>query len=326
MATLPLEVKITLSKSTDVFEPGKYEVKPCTVRTSHATKPPVDLFIVTPIAKGTYPVLLFCHGFLLPNNGYSNLLKHIASHGYIVVAPQVTPPSTSQGSRESISKVTQWLSQGLPLVLPEKVNPDISNLALSGHSRGGKTAFALALGRLDKRCHKKKKSPIRDNPNLPKFKALIGIDPVAGRAISNRGPPRILEYIPRCFNMSVPVAVIGTGYGNQSAAPLIGIPPCAPDGVNHSEFFNESKPPACYFLAREYGHCDMLDDWIADLLIFSKSGKGRDHMRKCVGGIVVAFLKTYLEGDEKDLDVIVSDPGVAPTTLDPVIYVKSEKC
>ncbi|PIN10979.1 Chlorophyllase [Handroanthus impetiginosus] len=304
MATLPLEVKITLSESSDVFETGKYEVTTTTVRTSHSSKPPVELFIVTPLTKGTYPVLLFCHGFMLTNTWYTNLLQHIASHGYIVVAPKVCE-----------------MRRGLPLVLPEKVNPDISNIALSGHSRGGKTAFALALGRLDKKSHKKKKPSIRDNPNLPPFKALMGIDPVAETAPSSRPPPRILEYIPRCFNLSVPVAVIGTGYGNRSLGPM---PPFAPDGVNHSEFFNESKPPACYFLTKEYGHCDMLDDWIANYLRFiCKSGTGsRDLMRKSVGGIVVAFLRTYLGGDEKDLDAIVNDPSVAPIILDPVIYVK----
>ncbi|PIN10978.1 Chlorophyllase [Handroanthus impetiginosus] len=321
MATLPLKAKNTLSESSDVFETGKYEVNTTTVRTTHPSAPPVEVFRVTPLTEGTYPVLLFCHGFMLASTWYTNLLKHIASHGYIVVAPQFYGfvPISNPEEVERAAQVTQWLSTGLPLVLPEKVNPDILNLALSGHSRGGKTAFALALGRLDQ----KQKSPIRDNPSLPKFKALIGIDPVEGTSLSDRPPPQILKYIPRCFNMSVPVAVIGTGYGNQWAGPLIH--PCAPDGLNHSEFFNESKPPACYFLTKEYGHCDMLDDnWIVNTSrVVCKSGTGRrDLMRKSVGGIVVAFLKTYLGGDEKDLDAIVNDPSVAPIILDPVIYVK----
>lgn len=216
------------------------------------------------------------------------------------------------------ARVTEWLPTGLPLVLREKVNPDMGNLALAGHSRGGKTAFALALGRTDQQ---KKASTIRDNPQPSKFKAVIGVDPVAGSSPSNRPPPKILEYIPRCFNMSIPVAVIGTGYGNQ---PLCLIPPFAPDGVNHSEFFNESKPPVCYFLARDYGHCDMLDDWIANMMSWvCKSGTGpKDLMRRSVGGIVVAFLKYYLGGGEDDLNAIVDDPAIAPITLDPVIYVK----
>lgn len=68
----------------------------------------------------------------------------------------------------------------------------------------------------------------------------------------------------------------------------------------------------------------MLDEWVANLASYvCKSGNGpRDLMRRSVGGIVVAFLESYLRGDEDDLNTIVNDPTVAPITLDPVIYVK----
>ncbi|KAK4492402.1 hypothetical protein RD792_003207 [Penstemon davidsonii] len=227
---------------SDVFETGSYDITSITVTTSHASKPPVELFIIAPTTNGTYPVLLFCHGFYLTNTWYSSLLQHIASHGYIIVAPMVR----------------------LHSVLPNNVNRDDDKLALSGHSRGGKTAFTLALA-------------IKNTPS--KFKALIGIDPVAGSSSSMQLPPKILQYIPRSFDMSIPVAVIGTEYGNQR---LGLIPPFAPDGVNHLEFFSESKPPVCYLLANGYGHCDILDDWIAGYLSYiCKSGKGsKDSMRK----------------------------------------------
>ncbi|KAG8370917.1 hypothetical protein BUALT_Bualt13G0033200 [Buddleja alternifolia] len=280
-----------------------------------------------------FPVLLFCHGFMLANTCYTDLLKHIASHGYIVVAPKFYGflPISIPDEVQKAAQVTEWLS---PSVLPEKVNPDIDNLALSGHSRGGKIAFALALGKTDQKSHKTKTS-VKDNPTPLKFKAIIGVDPVAGGSVSNRPQPEILKYIPRSFDMSIPVAVIGTENGNQPLGifPVfeflpLNIPPCAPNGVNHSEFFNESKPPVSYFLAKDYGHCDMLDDklddWMTNLASHMiKSGKGsKELMRKGVGGIVVAFLKFYLGGDEKDFDAIVGDPSIAPITLDPVIYVK----
>ena len=52
-------------------------------------QPPTHLFVATPSVGGHYPVLLFKHGTLLANYAYSQLLLHIASYGYIVVAPQV---------------------------------------------------------------------------------------------------------------------------------------------------------------------------------------------------------------------------------------------
>ena len=51
--------------------------------------PPAHLFVVAPSVGGHYPVLLFKHGTFLANCAYSQLLLHIASYGYIVVAPQV---------------------------------------------------------------------------------------------------------------------------------------------------------------------------------------------------------------------------------------------
>ena len=51
--------------------------------------PPAHLFVAAPSVGGHYPVLLFKHGTLLANYAYSQFLLHIASYGYIVVAPQV---------------------------------------------------------------------------------------------------------------------------------------------------------------------------------------------------------------------------------------------
>ncbi|XP_070035749.1 chlorophyllase-1-like [Nicotiana tomentosiformis] len=143
----------------------------------------------------------------------------------------------------------------------------------------------------------------------------------AGFSPSNRSAPKILQYIPRNFDQTIPVAVIGAGLSNQRVCIF---PPFAPNGVNHSEFFNECKPPCCYFLAKNYGHTDMLDDEIAAIAsLISKSGKGpKDLMRKAVGGIVVAFLEAKLGGKVDNLNPIVQEPSLAPITLDPVISVK----
>ncbi|KAL2540892.1 Chlorophyllase-2 [Abeliophyllum distichum] len=235
-------------------------------------------------------------------------VKHISSHGYIVVAPQFYRRMfvSVKDEIKIAAKVTDWLSTGLPQVLKVKVKPNLSKLALSGHSRGGKVAFALALGYA---------------PTSLKFSAILGIDPVGGLSPSNRPEPKLLTYVPRSFNLEIPVGIIGTGLGDQSKGL---IPPFAPDGVNHAEFFNESKPPSCYFLAKQYGHCDMLDESKASLASWvCKSGKGsKEDMRRGVGGIVVAFLNAYLENESGDLKDILDKPSTAPILLDPVIFVE----
>ncbi len=57
--------------------------------TNETHLPPKPLLIAVPKAKGKYPVVQFQHGFTLQNHFYSQLLLHLASHGFIVVAPQV---------------------------------------------------------------------------------------------------------------------------------------------------------------------------------------------------------------------------------------------
>ncbi|XP_009777296.1 chlorophyllase-1-like isoform X2 [Nicotiana tabacum] len=245
---------------------------------------------------------------------YDGSLSVFREGDVAVKITKFSPVASEIQEVKKAAKVTEWVSNGaLESVLPEKVQPDLLKLAVSGHSRGGKTAFSLALGYGDLSS---------STPTPIKFQALLGIDPVAGSSPSSQSAPKILQYIPRNFDQTVPVAVIGAGLSNQRAHYIF--PPFAPNGVNHSEFFNECKPPCYYFLAKDYGHTDILDDKIAAIAsLVAKSGKGsKDLMRKAVGGIVVAFLEAKLGGKVDNLNAIVQEPSLAPITLDPVISVK----
>ncbi|KAL3359154.1 hypothetical protein AABB24_015959 [Solanum stoloniferum] len=289
--------------ASSIFEIGNETINTINVKSSSSL--PCSLLVFSPTTKGSHPVLLFFHGFMLQPSWYKSLLQHISSHRCIIVAPQI---SLINQEVKSVRKIAEWLINNLESVLPEKVQPDLEKVAISGHSKGGNMAFAVAF----------------DSSMPLKFSALLGIDPVAGASPSCLRPPYVLEYIPRIFNQSIPVAVVGAGLSNQSTCCLL--PSGAPNGVNHAEFFNESKPPCYYFLAKDYGHADMLEaEGIMAILIriLMKSGKGsKDSMIRAVGGIVVAFLKAYLEGQIDDLNDIVKSPNLAPITLDPVISIK----
>ncbi|CAL8989714.1 unnamed protein product, partial [Prunus brigantina] len=287
-----------------VFEIGKYKVvlrraepeTTCSTKSSNIpVPPPKPLLIGMPCEAGEFPLLLLLHGYLLSNSFYSQLIQHIASHGFIVVAPQLYtiagPDST--GEIKSTAAITNWLSEGLQFLLPPHVQANLSKLALAGHSRGGKVSFALALGK-------------EGNTNR-KFSALIGIDPVDGMDKGKQTPPPVLTYVPHSFDLDMAVMVIGSGLGEVKRNPLF--PPCAPKGVNHEDFFNECQKPACYFVAKDYGHLDMLDDETKGVrgkstYCVCKNGKSREPMRKFVGGVVVAFLQAYLEGDSSHLMAI----------------------
>lgn len=209
---------------------------------------------------------------------------------------------------ESAAQVANWLQSGLQFVLPENIEPNLNTVVLSGHSRGGKTAFAVALGYGD---------------STQKFSALIGIDSVAGNNFGTT-TPHILTYEPKSFDIPFPITVIGTGLGSESKGLMLC--PCAPKKYNHEEFFNESKPPRAHFTAKNYGHMDMLNDdpsgfmgKIADCICVN--GKSpRDPFRRCIGGIVVMFLNYYFQDNKVDFKTIVNESDVAPVVLDQVQF------
>nr|CAB3452865.1 unnamed protein product [Digitaria exilis] len=300
---------------TSVFQPGKLPVEVISVDhdTLPTLPPPLPVLIVAPKDAGTYPVAILLHGFFLQNRFYEQLLKHVASFGFVMVAPQFHTSLISNSDADDIdaaAKVTNWLPEGLPSVLPVGVDADLSRLALAGHSRGGHTAFSLALGRAT-----------TTTTTTLNFSALIGIDPVAGTGRSSQLPPAILTYEPSSFAFASPVMVVGTGLGGDRENALF--PPCAPPEVNHAEFYYECKPPCYHIVVRDYGHLDMLDDDAPKLVTcLCKQGNScKDVMRRTVAGIMVAFLRSALgEGGGEDLKAVLGDPGLAPTTLNPVEY------
>ena len=96
---LPSSSSSSSTVTTNVFETGKYttifvesEGEKCTIKLAQGTTsvaPPKPLLIAIPTEAGEYPVILFLHGYLFKNSFYSQILLHIASHGFIVIAPQV---------------------------------------------------------------------------------------------------------------------------------------------------------------------------------------------------------------------------------------------
>ncbi|XP_057842284.2 chlorophyllase-2 [Cryptomeria japonica] len=282
----------------DVFKLGPLPTQTLTISQGSA-KP---LMLVVPSVQGDYPVLLFLHGYLLVNSFYTQLLQHIASHGYITIAPQMytVAGANASGEIDDAVAITEWLRAELSEHLPENVQPDFKKVAIAGHSRGGKVAFGVALGR----------STIP--PSLP-FAALLGIDPVDGTV------PLILTQKDHSLSVNIPTLVIGSGLGPVKRNPLF--PPCAPAGMNHVEFFRECCTPAYHFVAVEYGHMDFLDDKTGGVrgttsYCMCKNGTEREPMRRFGGGIIVAFLNAWLKKEAEVLDELLANPSLIPIKVD----------
>ncbi|XP_022138675.1 chlorophyllase-2, chloroplastic-like [Momordica charantia] len=298
----------------NVFEMGKFTVGPieevgsastCCLNCAGRFAPPKPVVIGHPEEDGEFPVVLLMHGYLLCNTFYRQLIRHIVSHGFIVVAPQLYTVTCQDTGAEikALAAIGEWLPEGLRHYLPAKVSPNLKKLALAGHSRGGKVAFAFALA-LNKST----------SSTAPKVSAIIGLDPVDGSR------PPILTGVSESFDFvsAMPVLVIGSGLGELQRNPLF--PPCGPKGVNHEEFFKECRSPAHYMVVKDYGHMDLLDDETRGIrgkgsYCMCKNGESRGPMRSFVGGAVVAFLKAYLEGKEEDLRAIEDGSLSLPVQL-----------
>ncbi|KNA19421.1 hypothetical protein SOVF_061820 [Spinacia oleracea] len=299
------------SEDITIFENGKFEVtKPIEVEKSKFSAPE-PLLVVSPYQPGLYPILLFVHGTLISNEDYSDLFQRIVSHGFIVVAPKLFSifnfPS-EEDEIEMVVSVANWLPSNLQDVLHERVGEgvegDLNKLAISGHSRGGKSAFGVTLGL--------SKTKLTVN-----ISALIGVDPVAGSNKNDRTQPHVLTYVPNSFNLSIPVTIIGTGLGNQTNFLL---PPCAPNYVNHQEFYVECKESS-HFVILKYGHMQMLNDYVDPIASYvslvCESGDGlKSTMRRTVSGIMVAFLDAYFGDDGgRQYFAILANPSLTPTRV-----------
>jgi predicted dienelactone hydrolase len=77
---------------TSPYDNGPYTVQnvPLTVPIAQSLR---FLWMAVPTVggnvEGKFPVVQFQHGFLIMNTCYSQIISHIASYGFIVVAPQV---------------------------------------------------------------------------------------------------------------------------------------------------------------------------------------------------------------------------------------------
>jgi chlorophyllase len=278
--------------------------------TNETHLPPKPLLIAVPKAKGKYPVVQFQHGFTLQNHFYSQLLLHLASHGFIVVAPQMYTISGSDATTEIEDAVAilNWMPSGLEMALPSSflnAKPDFSKVALVGHSRGGKVVFGLALG-------------LRNS--ILQYSAVVGLDPVDGNAKGIQTQPPILRFSQHSLNLGVPTLIVGSGLGSLKRNYLF--PPCAPEGVSHQAFFFDSSAPAFHFVAKEYGHMDFLDDDCKGAqgklsYCVCKNGPSRSPMRRFAGGILAAFLQAALLNNTASFDAALAHPDLAPVLLEP---------
>jgi chlorophyllase len=248
---------------------------------------PVALRVHAPTAPATYPVVVFQHGFMGYSFTYDGILDHLASHGFVVVAPQMYSPGLAVllGDPTSTEEatLTAALLDWLPCRLAELVGVgvDATRVGIAGHSRGGKVAWIVI------------------KQDASRAQAIAGIDPVDGTGGPFGTEERVVQ---GPFDYPAPTLVLGAGAAGA----------CAPDGDNHVQFYAASPSPAWHVVATEAGHGDMLDEpWAAVSGVVCPPGEDRDGMRRLTAGLMTAFFRGALLGDASAYATL-TDVAAAP--------------
>ena len=267
------------------YEPGELSVQVINIPDTTA---PVELDVYTPVTSDEYPLVIFQHGFTGSIKGYETISSHLASHGFVVVLPQMYPPGgggdipTPEEEAALGVQIISWLEVNINTIVTP-VTADTNLLGLSGHSRGGQIAYRMTLQVTEK------------------VKALAGVDPVDGLEMFGQ-----TLVITGPLSFDIPTYILGTGLG-----PIVvgGFLACAPAEIGPVHFYCANPNPTWLAVATTHGHADMIDE--ADYTEFCPGGPDRDGMRAFTAGSLAAFFSGVLQGNVDAL-LVLSDPNSSP--------------
>lgn len=268
----------------DPYAPGDLATKVINLNVCEQ-EAPVALHIFTPLAPGRYAVVVFQHGLVSKAIWYNEILSHLATHGFVVVAPQMYAPNTFPTAVPSASqevdlalRVLDWLPGHLSIA--SGVDADTGRVGLAGHSRGGNVTWGV----LEK--------------DATRAMAVAGLDPVDAFAFNQHG------VIQGDFGFPFPSLILGAGRSGS----------CAPSGDNHEQFYAASAPPTWHVVAPGAGHTDFYDsncDGCDFYRSFCRRGDDPAGTRRLAAGLLVAFFRGALQ-DDKQAFAYLQDMNASP--------------
>ncbi|XP_019637371.1 PREDICTED: chlorophyllase-1-like [Branchiostoma belcheri] len=257
----------------------------------------------------TYAVVFFAGGLLgwIPAESYSDVLKRVASHGFVVIGVDYlpytfpTPPPevrvrthTQEGVQSHQSKKyleeLQWLAQHLEARIAQQLNqtglvPDFRHLAVSCHSAGCDPIVDMAM------------------ENQTFSKAALFLEPFS-------------YHFKTPMTYTMPAFILGTEFSTEH-------PACIFPREGYDHFYDMWQCPKIVMNVKGHGHCEVLDAWLYSVCAkyqFCKANPDADinKYHNFIQGISAAFLTTTLQGWDK-LQYITN------TTLLPVQLLEFKK-
>ena len=223
--------KVNFASLPDLRNPGKFGYNRIT-RTfndrSRGRRLKVDIYSPKQWRKGKTPVVIASHGLASERKHFQKQAEHLATYGYLVVAPQHPGSDNKQfkdmlsGFSREIFKLNEFIERPLDVTYLlnelEKQNQsnyqgklNLSEVGVIGHSFGGYTALALAGAEIDFQQLEKDCTREIWQPNLslllqcrglelerkthnfrePRVKAVIAVNPVNASIFGPNGLSKI---------------------------------------------------------------------------------------------------------------------------------------
>lgn len=269
------------------FQPGPFATETAFFDKDDILAIDHNIYVYGPSAPGTFPIIYFSSSLAgnVPATAYKVLLEHIASHGYVVVCPaKLNWPGTEYESQWLID-LHKWVESNLVINLinmgfDKGLKVDFSTEFVMGHSAGNHVMCEY----LKATCG-----------NVQGFIMMSPVDGVDELGIIKKfciEPPSQVSF-------NVPTLVIPAGL---DSVPGLEIPkgltaPCAPEELSNRRFYDGMIGPTWMVNATGYGHADLLEPGLVDLVdelkycAFHEGGDPDEVYRRFLGGSVVSFAK-----------------------------------
>jgi hypothetical protein len=246
-------------------------VGPYTVAESTAMIPDATLKIFTPSVGRKAPLVILKHGFQLSTNNYKKLAARVASHGFVVIGVDT---NVGQDKERDLSiSVIDYAVSTLSATVDE------NNIAMMGHSRGGKVSIMTAA---------------KDS----RIDAVLLLDPVNACGMD----PGFSEACPDVTTAEIAGAITKPiGIMGETVSGGDGLFACAPTAKNYQTIFAAVNPAASKTEWTFTGadHMDFTDDGggAAGLVCFAKGSGDDNEIRANVATLSVAFMRRHLTAE-----------------------------
>ncbi len=296
-------------------------------------------------ADAPYPLVVFSHGFSGFPALYAYLLEHLASYGFVVVAPNHGEffyfdedpwrdiPQNSIDRPREILKVIDFAENLTDSSDTFAGLINIEQVAVAGHSYGGYTTLAMAGARYDLEAYNAVCAEAADNPELAgilcetivpheeEMRQLAGLDSMPEGLWPSWGDPRVKAIIPMAGDAylfeeaglaEITLPMLALGGNVDESTPYLWGARLAYDYASSSQKALVTIESGNHFLFQT--ECDDIP-WLLDMGIFyfcSDSVWDIDRAHDLINHFTTAFLLSVLKGDTDATAALAPDAVAFP--------------